>query len=726
METTLDLYNAYKTFGGEENLRNLLKSCYPSIYNTCYQILRHHQDAEDTAQMVLLKVVEDFKKVPSIQHFQRWIYRVAFNLALDLKRKNMRKIQREDLYQINMEVNAAENKAEIMDIIHEHIAQLDDDSQGVMVQHYFEKKTLQEIADEWKVTASAIWQKLQKAQEKLKKSLTKEGFAQVAPLSIGYLESVQLVQPPSEASVCMIVEKICSMSKLVKLKSGGLWLFSKPALVLSASCLVLVMGGVFWISDLKEKSVVSVVKTKSIPGKSLESSIQTARTEAAGLQESQPPISQPRYKIRSSQYLGALCDQVFLIQDSSKRLTAIRNKLGINISDSGYEEFLALERDISDRLESPDGDSDLVKYKAFTIVSYLFGAVLEKWHEEDPAAVKSWIMNIDGWDLLFKNETLRRVENGYFTTNFSSKVERSSITDLASINPSEAVKLIDQIQDEGAKAAHLRSIAPIWAQKNPEVAAEYLVHIPAGLEHGTTRHIWINHIAEAWGKLEPDKALNWVQNLTDERERIQALPLVLIGWVEAHPTKTIELTSFTKEDQRKIVGGMLSHWTIKDAFSAAKYAEQFPDQELKDFSCQVVAANWGRIDPESAANWVLKLPKNALRDKALVELIQTLGIYDISTALSLGKQISNPKILEGEIRTLFFRCEKTNLELLNSATEIISNLSYQEVKSTLRVWPKSHSQTAHAWLTNLEKKGKIEYNLQRGESFQELLKNVEN
>jgi len=60
-----------------EAVLKLLKGCQNQVYNLCFQVLRHQQDAEDAAQEALVKVVDDIPSLLDIRHFDRWMYRVA-------------------------------------------------------------------------------------------------------------------------------------------------------------------------------------------------------------------------------------------------------------------------------------------------------------------------------------------------------------------------------------------------------------------------------------------------------------------------------------------------------------------------------------------------------------------------------------------------------------------------------------------------------------------------
>src|SRR6266849_10756843 len=74
-----------------DSLAALLQASAHPIYNICFHVLRHRQDAEDAAQKVLLKVVEEIRGERKLERFDYWLYRVALNTALDARTQRARR-----------------------------------------------------------------------------------------------------------------------------------------------------------------------------------------------------------------------------------------------------------------------------------------------------------------------------------------------------------------------------------------------------------------------------------------------------------------------------------------------------------------------------------------------------------------------------------------------------------------------------------------------------------
>ena len=68
----------------------LVKRYQRPIYNAAFRVLGKEEDAGDVAQTVFLKVAEHLADYDSRHRFFSWIYRIAMNEALNVRRRNGR------------------------------------------------------------------------------------------------------------------------------------------------------------------------------------------------------------------------------------------------------------------------------------------------------------------------------------------------------------------------------------------------------------------------------------------------------------------------------------------------------------------------------------------------------------------------------------------------------------------------------------------------------------
>jgi RNA polymerase sigma-70 factor (ECF subfamily) len=111
---TQDLLKEYAARPTTDGLVALLKACADPVYNVCFQVLRHRQDAEDAAQTVLLKIIEEVPSAPEIERFDRWTYRVTLNTALNFRQQRARRIARDNRRALMNDVSRENNKCTSM------------------------------------------------------------------------------------------------------------------------------------------------------------------------------------------------------------------------------------------------------------------------------------------------------------------------------------------------------------------------------------------------------------------------------------------------------------------------------------------------------------------------------------------------------------------------------------------------------------------------------------
>src|SRR5690349_14001356 len=91
----MDAFDAYRARPGRETLLALLEEQQDRVYNLCYQVLRHPENAEDAAQQVLMSLLDALPRLSDGAHLKQWLHRAAFHVSLDLKKVQKRRRERE-------------------------------------------------------------------------------------------------------------------------------------------------------------------------------------------------------------------------------------------------------------------------------------------------------------------------------------------------------------------------------------------------------------------------------------------------------------------------------------------------------------------------------------------------------------------------------------------------------------------------------------------------------
>ena len=73
--------------GNKKSLEKLIKSIDGYVYNLSIRFLWNKSDAEDATQEILIKVITNLGKFEEKSKFNTWVYRIAVNYLVNLKRK---------------------------------------------------------------------------------------------------------------------------------------------------------------------------------------------------------------------------------------------------------------------------------------------------------------------------------------------------------------------------------------------------------------------------------------------------------------------------------------------------------------------------------------------------------------------------------------------------------------------------------------------------------------
>lgn len=73
--------------GDEESLEVLIKRYLKTIYHYTYRQFQNEDDAEDATQEIFFKAWQNIRKFDRTKSFKPWIFRIAKNSIIDMKRK---------------------------------------------------------------------------------------------------------------------------------------------------------------------------------------------------------------------------------------------------------------------------------------------------------------------------------------------------------------------------------------------------------------------------------------------------------------------------------------------------------------------------------------------------------------------------------------------------------------------------------------------------------------
>lgn len=222
-----------------EALHRLLAAEQDRVYNLCYQVLRHREDAEDAAQKALLGIAQGIGSLKDALHFRRWACRVALHAALKIRRSRLLARRTEESMEIP-DPRPAEGPG---DALSEALALLDDDSRELIVGHYYERRTLEELGAEAGLSAVAIWKRLTRARSQLRERLATLGLGAMTAGPEQVLESITPVPAPGPLLSSAQVAAVFGRGHSLMLKGAAAMVINR-ILIAVVAIIGLAIGGI--------------------------------------------------------------------------------------------------------------------------------------------------------------------------------------------------------------------------------------------------------------------------------------------------------------------------------------------------------------------------------------------------------------------------------------------------------------------------------------------------
>jgi len=151
-----------------------------SVFAICLGITSHHQDAEDMVQQTLLKAYANLHHLRKTQSFGPWLYQIARNLCLDLKRKHKRDQQGAEQHRDEQTLTrlsgAAQDTPDFSGLL-QAMAGLSPQDRTALSLYYFEGQSTACVAKILDISESTLLVRLSRARKKLRSLLEERGGA---------------------------------------------------------------------------------------------------------------------------------------------------------------------------------------------------------------------------------------------------------------------------------------------------------------------------------------------------------------------------------------------------------------------------------------------------------------------------------------------------------------------------------------------------------------------
>lgn len=160
----------------------LIESYQRKIFNIALRMLGNHDDANDLAQEVLIRIYKSIKSFKEQSSFSTWIYRITTNVCLDeiRKRKNKKTISLDEEIKlddgdIKRQIESDEpspedmaEKHELKRIVNDAIAMLSDEHRVAIILRDMQGLSYEEIAEALKLPEGTVKSRINRARQSLK------------------------------------------------------------------------------------------------------------------------------------------------------------------------------------------------------------------------------------------------------------------------------------------------------------------------------------------------------------------------------------------------------------------------------------------------------------------------------------------------------------------------------------------------------------------------------
>ena len=175
MENKTDTIYIHRILGGDTGAFAYLVEKYQDmVYTLACKILGNKEDAEDAAQEAFVKCYRALKNYNGHASFSTWLYKITYNHALDILKKNTGKRHtikwKSELEPDMMQHQYFDEKIDLKEIqllLKEAIHHLSPDDQVIITLYYYEDLPLRDIAEIIGIRENNVKIKLYRIRSKL-------------------------------------------------------------------------------------------------------------------------------------------------------------------------------------------------------------------------------------------------------------------------------------------------------------------------------------------------------------------------------------------------------------------------------------------------------------------------------------------------------------------------------------------------------------------------------
>lgn len=153
-----------------------------SIYYFAFSITKNKADAEEVMQNTFIKVFNSIQTLKENNSFHPWLYRIAYTIAINMYRKNVRQVELGEDDNLETKVfgtnipNDEFDKKAIYDAVYAEISKMPDLYSQVAVMKFFDGLTFKEISVIVGIPVGTVKTRITTVRKKIKPILDRKGY----------------------------------------------------------------------------------------------------------------------------------------------------------------------------------------------------------------------------------------------------------------------------------------------------------------------------------------------------------------------------------------------------------------------------------------------------------------------------------------------------------------------------------------------------------------------
>ena len=184
--TDVELLHRFIQSRDEQAFTTLVGRHGELVWSVCLRVLRNRADAEDALQATFLRLARDAGRIANREAVAGWLFRVARDCAIDLRRSILRQRRIEE--RLAAASGRAENEQPPTDLrllLDDALARLSSTERSVLVLVCLEGRTYSDAALEMGCSVAAVHRRFLRAQTRLRRLFARRGAASTGILAGG-------------------------------------------------------------------------------------------------------------------------------------------------------------------------------------------------------------------------------------------------------------------------------------------------------------------------------------------------------------------------------------------------------------------------------------------------------------------------------------------------------------------------------------------------------------